>query len=475
MNSPDEYGHNPPGNPSGRRLIEEDDGIDLRDIFKRLGRGLGQILGLAMLGTVIAMVGNLASRPWQSVSTSTRVVFSFPGFEKGEYPDHSKFQPDDLRAPEIIAEALKRQGLDTSDEFQSQIRGALSIEGAISPGITKERDRMRAAGQPLPVYIPDEYIVTLVLPKKFPISKGQRARLLNEIVDVYRENFERTYTNTLAAFGHVFDVLHNADFPEYEQIFNREIGNITDYLTQQLEQAKSFRSSTTHLSFQDLLEQTQFFAQNRLIEPLELIYQNGLSRNRTLEMAKMEYSLRILDEQEQHAARDQKVFADLLTSQTRQYILDTKSQTNLPRSEILLLDQESNPLLANDAGSPLVLRAIDAGLKVSQLQADKALLSEQLDAMKSTKEDDSNTAQVQKLLNDLEPVYHDLIDNIRKTQADFARQQFANAIRISDAVTTADGTSRKLVLIGAAGCFLGLAAGMGLSLLGIYIGASKKN
>jgi hypothetical protein len=294
---------------------------------------------------------------------------------------------------------------------------------------------------------------------------------------VYRENFARTYTSTLAAFGHVFDALPNADFPEYQQIFKREIDNITDYLTQQSEQGKTYRSPTTNLSFQDLLDQTRLFAQNRLNEPLEFIDQGGLSRNRTLAMAKIEYSLRVLDDQERHAVEDQKVFTDLLNQpHARRYVLDAKSQANLPYAEINLPDQASDPLLANDTGSFLVLRAINSGLKVSQLHADKAQLLEQLESLKSAKDNAGDTAQVQKLLAELEPAYQELIDNIRKTQTDFARQQFADAIRISDAVTTTGGiSSRKLVLVGAAGCFLGLAAGMGLSLLGIYIGSSKKN
>jgi hypothetical protein len=457
MNSPDKT---PSLHPTRQGLNKEDEIIDLHDICRRLARGLGQILSLAMLGIVIAVVGYLVSRPWQSVSTSTRIVFSYPGFEKGEYPDHSKFQPNDLRAPEVIAEALKRQGLDMSAEFQSQIRGALGIAGVIPSGSPKD-------------YLPDEYIVTLTLPEKFPISKDQRVRLLNEIINVYHENFQRTYASTLAAFGHVFDVLPDADFPEYQQIFNREIDSITDYLTQQLEQGKAFRSPTTNLSFQDLLDQTRLFVQNRLSEPLELIDRDGLSRDRTLEMAKMEYSMRMLDEQEQHAAGDQKVFTDLLTRQTRQYILDAKSQASLPLSEIALLNPESNPLLTNDTGSLLVLRAINAGLKVSQLQADKAQLLAQLEALKSAKENVGDTAQVQKLLAELEPAYQELIDHIRKTQADFARQQFADAIRISAAIET-PRTLRALVMAGATGCFLGLAAGAGLSLLGIYIGSAKR-
>jgi hypothetical protein len=472
MNNPDEHAHN----PTGRGMIGEDTIIDLRDIFMRLGQGLGQTLGVALLGTVIAIVGCLISRPRQLVSTSTRIVLFFPGLEKGQYPDHSKFQPDDLRDTGIIAEALKRKGLDTSGELQSQIRWGLSIEGAISPGITKERDRLRAAGQPLPVYVPDEYIVTLSLPAKFPIDKEQRSRLLNEIVSVYSEKFQRTYTSTLAAFGQAFDDLHNVDFPAYEQVFGREMENITDYLTQQLKQGESFRSPTTNLSFKDLLHQTQLFAQNRLSEPLELIYQHGLSRNRTVAIKKMEYSLRILDDQQRHAAGDQKVFTDLLAqTQARNDALDARSQADLPRSETPTLNQDPDSLLANNTQAFLVSRALQSGLKASQLQADKVQLLEQLEAMKSAKENPGDMAQAQKSLDELQPAYQELIANIRKTQADFAHQQFADAIRIGDAVTAADETSRKLFLIGAAGCLLGLAAGMGLSLLGIYTGSCKKN
>ena len=475
MHSPDEPGQNPPRNPTGQGVIEGDEFIDLRDILMRLGRGLGQILSLALLGTVIAVVAYLVTRPWQSVTTSTRVVFSFPGFEKGEYPDHSKFQPDDLRAPDIIAEALRRQGLDTTSEFQGQIRGALGIEGIISPAVTRQRDLLRASGQPLAFYMPDEYIVTLSLPEKFPVSREQRARLLSEIVSVYSENFQRIYTTTIVPFGHAFDALPNADFPEYQQIFDREIDNIINYLTQQLEQGKSFRSPTTNLSFNDLLDQTRIFARNRLSEPLELVYKSGLSRNRTLAMAKMEYSLRMLDNEERHAAEDQKVFTDLLAkTPAPTYVLDPKSQANQPHSEASTLDQDPDAPLANNIQGFLVSRAFKAGLKVNQLQADKAQLLEQLEALKSAKDDAGNMAEAQKSLNELEPAYQELIDNIRKTHADFARQQFADAVRVSAGVETNHGIPRMLALSGATGCFLGLALGMGLSLFGIYLGSSKR-
>ncbi len=121
-----------------------------------------------------------------------------------------------------------------------------------------------------------------------------------------------------------------------------------------------------------------------------------------------------------------------------------------------------------------MLRAIEAGLKVSQVQADKAKLLEQIEAVKSAKADAGDITLIQKSLTELEPAYQELIDNIRKTQADFYRQQFGNAVQLSDAIKT-EGIGRPLAITCIIGCFLGLAAGAGLSLLGIYIGSCKKN
>ena len=131
-------------NPTSQPF-HEDDSIDFAELFARLKRGLPLTLGLASLGLAIAATAYFVTGSFLTVTTSTRVVFSFSGFEKGEYPDKSKFSPDDLRSPEIVAEALKRKGMEATDENQSKVRAALSIEGIIPDSIIKERDKLRAS------------------------------------------------------------------------------------------------------------------------------------------------------------------------------------------------------------------------------------------------------------------------------------------------------------------------------------------
>jgi len=455
-----------------------DDAIDLRDLFARLMRGLPQIIGLTLLGLALAGSGYLIYSPFQSVSTSTRVAFSYPGFEKGEYPDRSKFQADDLRTPEIVMEAMKRCNLEGSTQLESEIRAALSVEGIIPPNIVKDRDRLRAAGQTPPVYVPDEYTVSLTLPRKFPLDRNQHQRLIGEIVSVYRENFRRTYANTPLQFGKAFSVLRNADYPDYEMVFAKEMETITTYLKQKSIEAKLFRSYTTNLTFGELLSQTDLFARIRLNETLGLINQNGFANDKKMALVKMNDILRNLNDEERRALDEESVVKDLLTEvqkRDQNYVLGVKAQAAQSRGSSPVLDQGViDSLLANDSYSFMVRRVLEASLKVKQVQASKAELLVKIENMKASgKEKLSDQASVaadlQKSVTALEANYNELIDNIKKTHTDFSRQSFGDAIRISDAIMNTS-MIKPVLMPSIVGAFLGFALGTGLSLLGIVIG-----
>jgi len=475
-------------NPSGHSLtppganvdVNEGDLIDLREAFRRLGRGLSQILGLGLLGLAIAATIYLAASRFGLVSTSARVVFSFPGVIDGRYPDGSKFKPEDLCAPDVIATALQSQGLDTSSDYQSKIRAALTIEGIIPGDIIKAHDRMRAAGQTPTPFLPDEYAVTLTLPRGFSLNNGQRGRLLGAIVSAFRNKFEATYVKVPVALGTGLDSLKTADLSEYEQIILPDIDNIISYLNQQLDQAKDFRSQTTSLTFSDLLDRVRVFSQIRVNEILGLIRQNGLSNDRELALTKIQFALQAIQDQEDAAIQDEKVIQSLLNEardRVQSYVLGIKSQTTRPEGPILdqgLVDS----LLANDSYNFLIRRDLDAGLKVKHLEADKIRL---LERQKYLLANDTRTpgsyaivlAQVRKSQAGLESSYRELINDIRSTQVDFANQEYADAVAMTQSAHT-EGKLQPLMTSSLVGLFLGLAMGMGLSLLGVYAGEKRR-
>jgi hypothetical protein len=475
-NSPQDaptHGHPTPASADATPAAGDD--IDLRSMFRTLSKARREIIGFTLIGAVIASLVVLVISPFLPVSTSTRIIFSFNGLEKGEYPDHSKFQGDDLRSPYVIFNALKQQGLDLSEQNQSKIRGALNIEGVIPLSVQKERDRQRAAGQTPPPYQPDEFVVTLTLPRKFPLSSRQRELLMNEIVQVYLQNFRQTYADMPLDFGNAFETLKTADYYEYELILGEEIDQMQSFLGEQIAKSPFFRSPTTNMTFSDLREQTDLFSQIDLNETLGLIYLKGLSQDRTMAATKMDYRLRDLADQESKAKAEEAVVKDLLEqaqAKNQSYVLGIKTQATDPRPQTTVVDQGLvDSLLANDAYNFLIRRALDAGLKVRDIEAQRDRLLERRKNMDAflNKENEDQTAEkvlVQKSLAALEKSYDKLVDNFRKTDADYAQQQFANAVRYGSMIET-EGILEPLAVAALVGAVLGFAGGLGLALLGV--------
>ncbi len=464
----------------------EDDSIDFGELFGRLKRGLPMILGLAALGLALAAGAYYVGGQYLSVATNTRVVFSFTGFEKGEYPDKSKFSPDDLRAPDNIAEALKRKGLATSEVTQTQVRAALSIEAIIPDSIIKERDRLRAAGQAPRLYVPDEYTLTLTLPRKFPISPREREVLLSEIVTVFQENFIRTYVAMPLNFGKAFESLLDADYSDYEFVINEEAKNINLLLIgltgqtgdEQLStgtMSRSFRSPRTQLTFSDLLKQNQLFAQIRVNETLGLIRQHGISQDRSLALLKMDFHIKTLIDDENKAIEEEKVVQALLKQtqeRAQNYVLGVKSQNGPQRADATVVDQGLlDSLLANDAYNFLIRKSLASSLATRSIQAKKIILLDQRARLanfvsQNLEERTATIAKFNKSLDALKKVYTQLINNIQLTYTDYQKQQFGDAVRISMQTKT-EGFYRSLAMAGISGLGIGGALGLGLALLGI--------
>ena len=474
----------------------EDDSIDFGELFGRLKRGLPMILGLATLGLALTAGGYYAGGQFQSVTTNTRVVFSFTGFEKGEYPDKSKFSPDDLRAPDNIAEALKRKGLATSEEAQTQVRAALTVEAIIPDSIIKERDKLRAAGQTPRLYVPDEYTLTLTLPRKFPMSPREREVLLIEIVTVFQENFIRTYVAMPLNFGKAFESLLDADYSDYELVLHQEAKNINQLLfglTGQTPEtadekiqlgtmSRSFRSPRTQLTFSDLLKQNQLFVQIRLNETLGLIRQHGISKDRSLALLKMDFHIKSLIDDENKAIEEEKVVQALL-KQTQEgaqkYVLGVKSQNGPQRADATVVDQGLlDSLLANDAYNFLIRKSLASSLATRSIQAEKIIMLDQKARLatfttENLEERIAAIAQFNKSLDALKKVYNRLINDIQLTYTDYQKQQFGDAVRISMQTKT-QSFYRSLAMAGIAGLGIGGALGLGLALLGLGGGLSAK-
>jgi len=434
------------------------------------------LLVCALVGAAIGGTAGWLVTRHAPITTSARLVLSFPGFERGEYPDHSLFQPGDLIAGAVVDDALARFNSGRMSPPKRMIERGLYVEGVVPQATVATRDRMRATGQLRGAFVPDEYVVRLSLPATDALSLSDRERILAEIVASYRARFERTYGGMPKNLGHVFAALRQSDYPDFETVFATEIAELTSFLTDRLDEAGTFRSPTTHLTFQDLLDQTNLFAGLHLNETLALIGENGMSRDRAAALAKMDYAVDSLTDLANSARAESEVVNGLLTgSNAPSYLVALKQNAVEDRPQAPLVDAGLvDSLLANDARNFLVRAALKAGTEFKEIQAREEQAKERRDKLRQFIGHGSDVqtaiiAEVGRSLDGLQNAYDQLFASIRATCADFARERYAGAIRIIQSPRTEAGIL-PLVVAGGVGGFLGLALGLGLALLGIRIG-----
>ena len=450
--------------------------------FALLRHGAKQTGAFLLLGLLIGAGAAHLSQSHTPAVTTAHMRLSFAGLERGEYPDTSRFQPDDLRRSNLLQSALLKQGLATSSEMIATVQNALSVEGIVPLQVVADRDRTRGTGQPVPLFTPDEYAIRLTESPALKLDASERAKFIEALVEAYQNSFRNTYGELPSNMGRAFERLKSADYVEYEFILNAEARSIATFLSEQFKQAKTFRSPTTGLSYKDLLEQTELFAQIQLNETLGLIREYGLSRDRQLAMLKMQSELRLTSEREHLALEREALVKDLLSltqGRTQSYVLGVTSDSAQTRTTAPLIDRSMvEALIVNDARNFLVREAMDAGLRVAEAQNDKLKIEEMRDSLRKFIEANQSAqaavlAQVEGAIANLEHNYLQLIDSIRKSQADFAQEHFGEAIRISRAPSTTNKL-RPLILYGFFGAFLGFSLGCGLSLLGCELFKRKR-
>lgn len=444
--------------------LPPDDSIAIGELLARLKRGLPLIIGLALIGLVAGIAGGLLRNTRQSTETTMRVLFSFPGLERGQYPSGARFQVDDLRAPGLVNAAIDHLHVPAPPALADQLHGALTITPLVSPAVSKERDKLRASGQNPPAFYADEYAVTLSLPAGSALDLRQRELFLAALVNAYQENFHRTCLETPRVFRNPFPALQGVEYMEYDAILSKELRTVSAYLNHQAEQAGLFRSPTTKLSFADLAEQAEIFSTITLRDTMSLLYLKGLAKDSRSTRDKVDYSLLLLGYNEHRRLGEEAAVATILDK-----------LLNHPSPAPARGSRQSGPAPqadTNNTSLDLFLRKnLEASLAVVSLQSDTNALQERkrhLETFASLSESErtATVAYVQSSLTNLQAAYEQLLASIDLTLRDYIAYSTGDGARISQPARL-ETNQHPLSLDGAAGLSLGLLLGLGLSLLNL--------
>ena len=214
------------------------------------------LAGVAVLGI------NLVSLPERGQASAT-VSFSYEGIESGLAPNGNRFDPDEIRDPEIIRAAAGRIGLELTEEETGRIRDAMAINGSLPDGvidrITKLKSQYEAnsisvlSAQQIKTYFPSQYTVALRLADA-GLDMATANRLLPAVLDAYRESFLTRYGYSTA----VEKIMLGTGYSEYEyegavRVINNRLDLLLGYVNSfSAKDTTMFRSSLTGYSFEDL-------------------------------------------------------------------------------------------------------------------------------------------------------------------------------------------------------------------------------
>lgn len=431
--------------------------IDLHELWARLVRGAPRTIGLALLGAALAAAGFFISGSFQTAHTTARVTLSFHGLERGEYPDQSKFQPEDLRAPSIVAEALRRRGV-LDPDLQTRIRDALTISG-LTPA---------SSGKEPGAYTPREYSLTLSLPRAFSLSSRDRELFLTELVRTYKEHVQQHYTTLPAGIDWSFDSLAPSAL-SHETSMEREIARAGEFLERLARKHRTFRSARSNLGFGELAAQHRVLVETQFADLQALIEDEGINAS-PIALARLDREIRTLKRSEALAIEEEKFILSLLSR------IESRPSSASPVNILLGAAAAGDPnatgaVLGADANHLLAQRALTAGLRTRQLQSQLALLHDQREAVVAASELSAEQravklARLENVWSKFKVSYRRLIETVRQTYEDFEQQELADAARISVPPST-PGFYRGVGIAALLGLIVGGSLGVGAALLGV--------
>ena len=260
--------------------------------FLQKRRILAAVTAFALIaGLAFGLVANLKE---QSTSVSAKISFGYEGAERGEDPHGGTFDINAIMNASILDKALEETGLATEKRSGQDVKNALTISACIPEDIQEQigviktiaESNISALKDLVDLrYIPTDYQLTLDA-RALDISGGEGEKLLNEIINQYRQWFIKTYSNqTVLGNPATAEELAGYDYAEALDVLESKASETIFYLTELKEKDSAYRSVQTGYTFSDLISQVNRFMDVELNRTSSIIQMAGLTDDMSVTLA----------------------------------------------------------------------------------------------------------------------------------------------------------------------------------------------
>ena len=227
--------------------------------------------------------------------------------EKGLAPTGEKLDVNEIKSSAVMSKVVDKMGL----------TGIYSVDSLISRiDITPIEDADKVAQKDAKLEEGEEYIYepsTFIV--SFAATSGEGADfarlVLDEVLDVYFEQFSQKYVNVAPADNTIEKLNENDyDYIEIMELIDTSIDNTLSTLYQRIEQNSYYRSTETGESFTELANDFEYLRQVNVSSLFSRIYKYQITKNKTVLIS--DYTTRI-DNNNISNEKDKSLVEDVIT------------------------------------------------------------------------------------------------------------------------------------------------------------------
>lgn len=266
------------------------------------------------------------------------IHYNDAGAEQGLTPTGDKLDVNEIKSSAVMSRVVDKMGL----------TGIYSVDSLISRiDITPIEDRDKVARKEAKleegeeyIYEPSTFIVSFVATSAEGADFART--VLDEILDVYFEQFSQKYVNVAPANNTIENLNKNDyDFIEVMELIDTSIDNTLSTLYQRIDQNNYYRSTETGVSFAELAEDFNYLRQVNVSSLFSKIFKYQITKNKSVLVS--DYTTRI-DNNGISNEKDKSIIEDIVTvidayvkkmresgntNITYEYILDNLHERNV--------------------------------------------------------------------------------------------------------------------------------------------------
>ena len=253
------------------------------DVFRYLKKYRTAITGVSVLaGIVFFLIAQLRIQQYTAV---TVIEYTGARAEEGYSPDGKKIDTTEIYATNMVAQAMKKLGLDYTQTTADNIRMGIHVEPIITEEDLLVQQSKLDNGEKDYELNPTQYVVSF----NCGVSNGKEypRKVLNQILQEYAIYYGKTHVNTSLAANPVSDITTKGyDYLEMAEVMDDTLTSITEHLMDKVVWNEEFRSSRTGMSFQDLKDEFEFIQDVEVRQLFSEILAGRVTKDRDLLLEK---------------------------------------------------------------------------------------------------------------------------------------------------------------------------------------------